>query len=61
MGDCAIVIFHSAKDHSVSPAVYLHSHAGLVLNFLEGALRRMRTGDAGYSSAMGSGSRRRRP
>jgi hypothetical protein len=51
MGDRAIVIFHSPKDHSVSPAVYLHSHAGLLLNLLEGALPRMRTGDAGYSCA----------
>lgn len=51
MGDCAVVIFHSTEDHSVSPAVYLHRHGGLVLNFLEAALPKMRTGDAGYSCA----------
>lgn len=51
MGDRAIVIFHSPTDHSVSPAVYLHSHAGLLLNFLENALPRMRTGDPAYSCA----------
>ena len=51
MGDCAVVIFHCTKDHAVSPAVYLHLHGGLVLNFLEAALPKMRTGDAGYSCA----------
>lgn len=51
MSDCAIVIFHSTEDHLVSPAVYLHQHGGLVLNLLEAALPKMRTGDTGYSCA----------
>ena len=51
MGDCAIVIFHGKRQNEVSPAVYLHSHAGCVLRLLEIAMPRMRTGDPGYACA----------
>lgn len=51
MGDCAIVIFHSRKRRTVSPGVYLHMHAGVVVALLETALPDMRTNDAEYSCA----------
>jgi hypothetical protein len=51
MGDCAVIVFHSPRSQSVSPAVYLHHHGACILALLETALPTLRTGDASYSCA----------
>jgi hypothetical protein len=45
------VVFHSPATCDISPMVYLHWGGGTVLNDLEGALPRLRTGNAGYACA----------
>lgn len=51
MSDPVNVVFHSPSRHEVGPMVYLHWGAPSLIEDLEAALPRMRTGDVSYACA----------
>ena len=51
MSDPVNVVFHSPSRHEVGPMVYLHWGAPTLVEDLEAALPRMRTGDVAYACA----------
>ena len=51
MSDPINVVFHSPATCDISPMVYLHWGGGIVVDYLEAALPRLRTGNAAYACA----------